>query len=79
MDRNNIWAYIKVGFVSRSMAFHIIAIFLVATAVGSVLPEFGNALAIQLDKWSHTFNPVFLIVGIIGIGVALYLGYRQSI
>lgn len=79
MGINIIWTHIQMGFVSRSMAFHIIAIFLVATAVGSVLPEFGNALAIQLDKWTHTFNVVFLIVGIIGISVALYLGYRQSI
>jgi hypothetical protein len=33
-------------------------------------------LARKLDIWAHSFNIVFLVLGIIGIGVALYLGYR---
>ena len=66
------------GYISRTMAFCTIGFFLIATAIGSVLPEFGNLLAKRLDMRSHSFNIVFLVVGIIGIGLALYLGYRDG-
>jgi len=61
---------------ARAMALCIVLVFLIGTAVGSVLPEFGNIVAIKLGIWSHQFNIVFLALGIAGIGLALYLGYR---
>ena len=67
------------GDLSRSVALHLVFVLLIGTLVGSVLPEFGNLLAQKLRLWSHTFNVVFLAVGIVGIGVALYFGYRSCI
>jgi len=66
------------GDLSRDMALLAILVFLVGTAVGSVLPEFGNLLAHKISVGSHQFNVVFLALGIAGIGVALYLGYTQG-
>ena len=63
---------------TRSMAFFIIFMFLCGTAIGSVLPEFGNLLATRLDIGAHSFNIIFLFMGIAGIGVALYLGYHAG-
>lgn len=63
---------------TRSMALYIILIFLCGTAIGSVLPEFGNLLATRLDIGAHSFNIVFLFMGIAGIGVAFYLGYHTG-
>lgn len=64
--------------MSRGMALGVISVFFIGTAIGSVLPEFGNLLAQKLDVRPHSFNIVFLVVGIIGIGVALYLGHKSS-
>ena len=63
------------GDLSRVMALCIILIFLIGTAIGSALPEFGNLLAHRISVGSHSFNILFLAVGIVGVGVALYLGY----
>ncbi len=59
------------------MAFPTIVVFLVGTAIGSTLPELGNFLARYLGIPSHSFNIVFLAVGIIGIGMALRTGHRR--
>jgi len=64
------------GCDARTMALYVILIFFIGTAIGSVLPEFGNLLAQRLGIGAHQFNVVFLALGIVGIGVALYLGYR---
>jgi len=66
------------GDLSRGLALCIILVFLLSTAVGSVLPEFGNILAQRIGVWAHQFNIVFLALGIVGIGMALYFGYRCS-
>jgi len=66
------------GCSTRVMALVIIVVFLGATAVGSVLPEFGNLLATRLSLRAHQFNILFCAVGIIGVGLALYLGYKNS-
>ncbi len=63
---------------SRSMAFRIIPVFLLGTLVGSALPEFGNILAGKLGLWSHEFNSAFLAVGVVGVMLALYLGYKDG-
>ena len=62
--------------LSRGLALCAILIFFIGTAVGSVLPEFGNILAQRVGIGAHQFNIVFLALGILGIGVALYLGYN---
>jgi len=63
--------------LSRGLALLAVLIFLVGTAVGSVLPEFGNLLAQRVGVRSHQFNGIFLALGIAGIGMALYLGYTR--
>lgn len=69
-------AYVKVGNMSRGTALLLVVVFLIGTAVGSILPEFGNILARKAGVWAHYFNIYFLIIGIIGVVLALYLGYR---
>ena len=72
---------IKMGNISRIMAFCIIAVFLIGTTIGSVLPESGNILAQVLQyprQESHIFNPIFLVIGIIGIMLACAIGHRKS-
>ena len=64
------------GIDARIMALGVILAFFVGTAIGSALPEFGNLVATRIGIWAHSFNVLFLALGIIGIGVALYLGYR---
>ena len=64
--------------MSRGLALCFILIFFVGTAVGSMAPEFGNLLAKEVGLWAHQFNVVFLVLGIVGIGLALYLGYTHS-
>jgi len=44
----------------------------------SVLPELGNLLAKGIGVGAHQFNIVFLALGITGVGMALYLGYRYG-
>ena len=66
------------GYETRGLALCFIFVFLVATAVGSALPEFGNLLAAKIGVWSHFFNVYFLVLGVLGIGLALYLGYTQG-
>ena len=61
---------------ARSMALYIILVFLAGTLIGSLLPESGNVLASLLGLPAHIFNPLFLVIGIIGIVLALYLGLR---
>jgi len=60
------------------MALRSIVIFLVATAVGSTLPEFGDVLAVHLKIAPHFFNFAFLILGGLLIGLACYLGHNSS-
>ena len=66
------------GDLSRILALCFILIFLVGTAIGSVLPEFGNILATKIGIRAHFFNVYFFVLGIVGIGLALYLGYRSG-
>ena len=66
------------GFETRGLALCFILVFLVATAVGSMAPEFGNLLAAKIGIRAHFFNIYFLVLGILGIGLALYLGYRYG-
>ena len=66
------------GDLPRVVALRAILIFLACIALGSVLPEFGNLLAIRLGNDAHSFNILFLILGLIGVGMALYLGYTRS-
>ena len=68
-----------VGNTTRSMAFRIVSVILIGTAVGSVLPETGNLAVLYITKGTdaHVFNIVFLIIGIIGIVLALFIGYRK--
>ena len=69
------------GNTTRGMAFRTIAIVLIGTAIGSVLLESGNVASRLLGlpgSQAHVFNAVFLTVGVIGIMLALYLGYRHS-
>lgn len=65
------------GDISRSMALLFIIIFLIGTAVGSILPEFGTILADFFDQRAHKYNIYFFILGILGIVLSLYLGYKQ--
>jgi type II secretory pathway component PulK len=66
------------GCETRGLALCFILVFLVATAIGSALPEFGNFLAKEVAVRAHFFNVYFLVLGVLGIGLALYLGYRAS-
>jgi hypothetical protein len=63
------------GSKTRGMAFRFIPVFLISTAIGSTAPEFGDLLAQKIGIDAHFFNIHFLVLGIVGIGVALYLGY----
>jgi len=60
------------GSLARTMAFWLV----IGTFIGSVLPEFGNLLALKLHlEYTHYFNKYFLVVGVLGIlgfGLALY-------
>ena len=66
------------GFETRGLALCFILVFLIGTAIGSVLPEFGNLLAARFSIRAHFFNVYFLVLGILGISLALYLGYRAG-
>ena len=66
------------GNLSRSMALCFILIFLISTAIGSMAPEFGNLLAAKINVRAHFFNIYFLVLGVLGVGMALYLGYRAG-
>lgn len=80
-DHNLRWeAYITMGNTARGMAFCTVAVILLGTAVGSMLPETGNVAAIMLDVpagQEHIFNPVFFALGFVGIVLACYIGYRK--
>ena len=70
----------RVGFTARSVALRLVLIFLAGTLLGSLAPELGNILAFLLGlppEKGHIFNPVFLAIGIIGTGLALYPGYAK--
>ncbi len=42
----------------------------IGVGIGSLMPEFGNLLAIKMGlQSSHYFNKYFLLVGILGIGI----------
>ena len=72
-------AYNHLDNPTRSMALRAFIIVLIGTAIGSVLPETGNLWASYIGfegRAVHAFNYCFLIVGIIGISVALYIRYR---
>ena len=76
MGENN-----RVGNSARGMALRIVLVFLSCTLVGSLAPETGNILSVLLKlsyAEGHFFNPFFFALGIIGIGVALYPGFRQG-
>jgi len=66
----------ELGDTARGLALCFILVFLTGTAIGSMAPEFGNLLAKEIGVWAHFFNIYILVLGILGIGVALYLGYR---
>jgi protein-S-isoprenylcysteine O-methyltransferase Ste14 len=72
-------SFYDVGVSSRGMALRAVAVFLAGTLVGSVLPESGTVLASHLGIFSHIFNPLFLALGIIGAGLALFLRHRKRI
>jgi len=69
---------VGMGGLSRGMAFCTVTIILCGTAIGSVLPESGNFISVMLKMPVHSFNPYFLSLGIIGIMLACYFGYRRS-
>ena len=64
---------------TRAVALVLVPVFLFGTLIGSLLPESGNVLAQLLrlpgDSF-HTFNGMFLVIGILGIGLALHIGHR---
>jgi len=64
---------------TRAMALVLVPVFLFGTLLGSLLPETGNVLAqllrLPADQ-NHIFNGVFLVIGILGVGLALHIGYR---
>lgn len=66
------------GICSRGLALSVVVTFLAGTSIGSTLPEIGNLTAIKLGISPHAFNPVFLTLGIVGIGVAFYIGYKSG-
>ena len=66
------------GYETRGLALCFILVFLISTAIGSMAPEFGNLLAAKVDVQPHFFNVYFFILGVLGVGLALYLGYRGS-
>ena len=68
----------ELGNTARELAFYFIFVFLISTAIGSVLPEFGNLLAAKIGIRAHFFNVYFFTLGVVGIGLALYLGYRAG-
>ena len=71
----------RVGYTARRVALPIIVVFLAGTLLGSLAPESGNVLAFLLGlppEKGHIFNPVFLAIGIIGTGLALYPGYKHG-
>ena len=63
------------GNKTRGLASCAIFVFLIGTAIGSMAPEFGDLLATAIGIRSHFFNTHFLVLGIVGIGMALYLGH----
>lgn len=65
------------GGTARNVAFLFIIVFIIGTFIGSVLPDFGNVLAKVTGNEPHFINGVFLAVGIIGVMLALYIGYRK--
>lgn len=72
-------AYDRMDNISRGLAFRIIAVFFLGTLVGSLLPETGVIAAhyLQIPEASaHIFNPIFLAFGVLGVCLALYIGYR---
>ncbi len=66
------------GFDARGMAFLIIVVFLIGTLIGSVLPETGNFVASKLGMGAHSFNIVFLIIGITCACLALFFGLQSN-
>ena len=66
------------GSLTRVMALWLV----IGTLIGSILPEFGNMLAIKLQlEYTHYFNKYFLVVGILGIlgfGLALYFRHVKN-
>ena len=66
------------GIGARALAPGIVLVFILATAIGSALPEFGNLMAQKIGIRAHFFNVYFLVLGIVGISMALYLGYTQG-
>jgi len=55
------WTYSILGHLSRVLALRIVLVILIGTAIGSVLPEFGNVLAARIDIGAHAFNIIFLV------------------
>lgn len=66
------------GSNTRTLAF----LFIFGCLTGSLMPESGNLVAhIQGLEKAHTYNSVFLVVGIMGIlcsSLALYIGHKSS-
>ena len=60
------------------MALRTYVVFFIGTAVGSVLPEFGDVLAVHLKIEPHFFNVFFLFLGIIGCVLSYLIGRKSS-
>jgi len=73
-----LWTFVSLDSLSRGMALCFILVLLVGTAIGSALPEFGNLLAKEVGIRAHFFNVYFLVLGVLGVGLALFLGYTGS-
>ena len=83
-------SYNKLGIRTRGLALCSIIVFLVGTLIGSMASESGNILVGILNisqgqvynpfhlSLAHVFNPIFLILGIAGVSVALFLGFTRS-
>ncbi len=79
MDDDTVGKNNRVGVSARVLAFRVVVVFIVGALVGSMSPESGNVLALYLKMpyaSGHFFNPLFLAIGIVGIGVALFARHR---
>jgi hypothetical protein len=63
---------------SRKLAHRSLVVIVISTALGSLLPEPADVVALWLKIYPHTFNYLFLAIGVIGVGVALLIGYRNG-
>jgi hypothetical protein len=65
---------------ARVMAFRLVVVLLCGTLVGSLAPESGNVLAYYLKlpyASGHAFNPIFLVLGVAGVCLALFARFGK--